>query len=459
MQDEFSPSQFLRSDVYPRIDAVAAGLLDNLAPMSRSSNGSYVMHCPRCKKKEAFYYPGSGYINCPRKENCGEPTSIWDALLFCDFSQKEIFTVLCSAAGVEPPKRDKSSNRQKAPDSEQISIGKAAFRITQAMAKANADVMNRFQNERGYSDQQMATMRLGYYSTPEEFLKQLSAYGFTIQQAASHGYVEFDEENPKRFWSNLSGRIVGYWPHADGQTRLWGRLPTGAGSSKVAKYKFSPTLKKDIPYLFNLRKQTVFVCVEGTLDAWALQHACIWGAAIGGASINSGQALFLSKRGISEVAHMVDGDNAGWNGAITTIRNCEALGIVTSIIPLGSGMDDADAMYRAGKADQLHKMVHERMNAGMYLALMLKGAYAQNELDLQLISRVFRAVSALTTTSRNVFHHHTAILGLSVDLREEASRQFASLILSGCTFGEAAMLVKRKTGYTISINKTEEENA
>lgn len=454
MVDDFSPTDFLRTDVYPKLDVVAEGLVDSLNPTARNTSGSYVMCCPQCDKREAYYFPGSAYINCPRAKKCGKPTSIWDALLHCSYKQNEIFSVLCSAAGVQPPKREPRQNRANCKaEPEQITIGKAVFRVTQEMARSNHEALRTFQVERGYSDQQMKAMRLGFYTNPEDLLQQLSAYGFGIEEAAKYGYVEFDPENRERVWSNLTGRIVGYWPNADGHARLWGRIPTSKGPDGVAKYKFSPSLKKDIPYLFHQRKQTVLVCVEGTLDAWALQHANIWGCGIGGASINSGQAVFLSQRGISEVAHMVDGDPAGWNGAVTSIRNCESLGIITSIIPLGSGMDDADALLRAGKEEKLHTLLSQRQNAGMYLANLLKGAYAQPSIDLQLISRIFRAVESLTSTSRNVFSHHTQILGLNVDLREEAARQFASLILSGCTVDEAASLVRRKSNYIINLTK------
>ena len=83
--NEFSPSDFLRREVYPRLDAVAEHLLDSLEPKPRSTSGSYPLICPECKAKEAFYFPFHGYINCPRKNECGNSTSLWDAMLFCGY--------------------------------------------------------------------------------------------------------------------------------------------------------------------------------------------------------------------------------------------------------------------------------------------------------------------------------------------------------------------------------------
>ncbi|MCT7340126.1 hypothetical protein N5K55_03555 (plasmid) [Pseudomonas aeruginosa] len=95
-----------------------------------------------------------------------------------------------------------------------------------------------------------------------------------------------------------------------------------------------------------------------------------WGTAIGQASINAGQAAFLAGEGVTEVAHMVDGDIAGYEGGIVSIRNCEPAGIVTAIVPLGQGMDDPDALRKAGRTAEFEKLIAARMNAGEFLARM-----------------------------------------------------------------------------------------
>jgi DNA primase len=332
--NEFSPTEFLHREVYPQLDAVEANLLDGLHPKPKTASGSYPLTCPACSAKEGFYYPFSGYINCPRKKDCGKSTSVWDGLLKCGYTQAEIFSTLCDAANVQPPKRDQGNTANNSTQNE-VRIGKAVWIITQRMASDNAAELKRFQVERGYTAEQMAAMRLGFFSSPADLLTKLSAYGHSKTDAVERGYVEVDDK--EELLPGLSGRIIGYWPHPDGDDRLWGRIPTGSGDKVIKKYKFALKLKKDIPYLFNQRKSSVLVCVEGNMDAWAMQLSDLWGCAVGGASINSKQALYLQNRGITELAHMVDGDTAGWNGAITSIRNCESLGIVTSIIALGAG--------------------------------------------------------------------------------------------------------------------------
>lgn len=447
---DFSPSEFLRKEVYPRLDAVEANLLNGLDPKPKTNSGSYPLTCPACKAKEGFYYPTSAFINCPRKNECGKTTSVWDAMLACGYTQSEIFSILCEAANVEPPKRNQP-NTPAAASNNDVRIGKAVWLITQKLASENPSALKQFQADRGYTNEQMAAMRLGYYTTPEDLIARLKPYGYTLNDAAERGYVELDDNGT--VIPGLAGRVIGYWPHTDGDDRLWGRIPVGAGDRKVKKYKFAAKLKKDIPYLYNQRKQGVLVCVEGTMDAWALQLSDIWGCAVGGAQINTAQALHFQQRGISEVAHMVDGDNAGWNGALLSIKNCETLNIVTSIIPLGAGMDDADALLRAGKSETLKAQVAKRMNAGRYLALMLRAQYQVAAPDLQAINRIHATADCLTPTSKIVFDELAARFGIRPDLRLEAGRLLGELLRAGLNLNEAIGNVTRRTGYTITIEK------
>lgn len=449
--NEFSPSDFLRREVYPRLDAVAEHLLDSLEPKPRSTSGSYPLICPECKAKEAFYFPFHGYINCPRKNECGNSTSLWDAMLFCGYEHNEIFSALCKAAGVSPPKRELQTGSAQAPAVVETRIGKAIWQITQKMAAEHKDALKRFQDDRGYTDKQMAAMRLGYYTSGDDILAKLKSLGFTKDEAVERGYIEVDAKGS--VLTGLAGRVIGYWQHTDGEDRLWGRIISGSGDGDVKKYKFALHLKKDIPYLYSNRKRGLLVCVEGTMDAWALQHADIWGCAVGGASINGAQALYMQNRGVTELAHMVDGDQAGWNGALTSIRNCEALNIVVSVIPLGAGMDDADALLRSGKIDVLQTLVVKRMNAGRYMALMLRQLYNVASPDLQAINRIYATSESLTQTSRIVFDKYAVLLGVRPDLRLEAGRLFSNLLSAGLTMDEAISNVRRRTGHVITIEK------
>lgn len=456
-----SITDFLKDSVYPRLDAVDRGLLDHFQPTSRTSaSGSYTLVCPRCAEKEAFYIPGSSHINCPRKNECGDPTSLWDAMLDAGYKNSEIVTVLCDAVGVEPPKNGKpeSGRASSADQPPEISAGQAIMQVTQHLAKKHSALLKELQTDRGLTDAQMESMRLGVYTTPQEVLSLLEKRGISRQVAIDKGYVEVDKDDSSKLTPGLTNRIIGYWPHPDGDVRLWGRLASGKGDKNNKKYRFSRNLKKDIPFLFGRRQKGIAIGVEGTFDAWAFQFAELWGMALGQSSLNPAQAAFLVSKGVTEFAYMTDGDIAGYEGGLTSIRNGESAGLIVGIIPLGEGMDDADAMRKGGKADQLRDMVEKRMNAGEYLARMCSFYLSCTPPDLRAINRVYSIAETLTPVSAMVWKDYSASLGLSFDPERAAASSFAGLIRAGISVSEATAIVHRNTGFRISITNEAANN-
>ena len=458
---EQSITEFLKDRVYPRLDAVERGLFDHFQPASRlSGSGSYTLICPACGAKEGFYFPGSTHINCPRKIECGNSTSIWDAMLEAGYQNSEIVKVLCETVGVEPPKPDKQSNgRSGSPDQPvQITAGTAIFQVTQYLATKHPSLLKELQDDRGLTKEQMEAMRLGVYTTPSEVLELLSKRGISREVAVEKGYVEVDAVDSSKLTTGLTNRVVGYWPHPDGDIRLWGRLASGKGDDRQKKYRFAAKMKKDIPYLFSMRKKGVAVGIEGTFDAWSFHFAGLWGMALGQASLNPAQAAYLASKGVHEFAYVTDGDFAGYEGGLITIRNGESAGIVVGIIALGQGMDDADAIRKAGKLDHLNAMVENRINAGEYLARMCSYYLACTPPDLKGINQVLSAAECLTPVSAVVWKDFSASLGIRLDGEREAATRFSGLLAAGLTVREAASIVQRNTGYRITITNEAESN-
>lgn len=455
-----SITEFLRERVYPRLDAVDRGLLDHFQPGRLTGAGSYILKCPACGAKEGFYFPGSSHINCPRKNECGDSTSIWDAMLVAGYQNSEVVTVLCEAAGVEPPKTEKPSNGRPTNTDQppEVSAGQAIVQVTQHLAAKYPALLKELQADRGLTDEQMATMRLGLYTSPSEVLTLLAKKGISRDVAIDKGYVEVNEDDKSKLTTGLTNRVVGYWPHPDGDVRLWGRVASGKGDDGIKKYRFAKKLKKEIPYLFSLRKQGIAIGVEGTFDAWSFQFAGLWGMALGQASLNPAQAAYLVSKGVTEFAYMTDGDIAGYEGGLATIRNGESVGIVVGVIPLGQGMDDADAMRKAGKLDQLKDMVENRINAGEYLARMCCYYLSCSPPDIRAVNRVLTAAEFLTPISAAVWKDYSASLGISFDAERTAATSFAGLLSSGLSVRESASIVHRNTGYRITINLEAERN-
>lgn len=454
-------SEFLRERVYPRLDAVERGLLDHFQPNSRpSGSGSYILRCPACGAKEGFYFPGSSVINCPRKIECGETTSLWDAMLEAGYQNGEIVKVLCETVGVEPPKpRGQTNNRSASSDQPaEVTAGNAIFQVTQFLAAKHPALLKELQSDRGLTTEQMEMMRLGVYTTPSEVLELLGKRGITRAVAIEKGYVEVDADDETKLTTGLTNRVVGYWPHPDGDIRLWGRLASGKGDDRQKKYRFASKMKKDIPYLFSMRKKGIAIGIEGTFDAWSFHFAGLWGMALGQASLNAAQAAFLASKGVTEFAYVTDGDFAGYEGGLVTIRNGESAGIVVGVIPLGRGMDDADAMRKAGKLEQLKTMVENRINAGEYLARMCSYYLSCTPPDIRGINQVLSTAESLTPISEAVWKDFSASLGLRLDGEREAASRFAGLISAGLSVRESSSIVQRNTGYRITITHEADTN-
>lgn len=458
-------TEFLKEKVYPEIDAVEAGLLDHLKPSGSSSAGAYQLNCPACGENRAFYYIGNSVIQCNRRNNCkSRTTSIWDALEKTGMSGREIVTILCAKARVEPPefrparqgqRPSPATSSGKPTDTQTMPTkpGTAIFKVTQQLASVNQAILKKLQADRGYSDADMAAMRLGVYTTAKQVLAGLEALGVTKEVARSKGYIGYDDARPDYLYEVMDGRVVGYWPHEDGDVRLWGRIPAGDSTEQVKKYRFTKSLIKDIPYLFSKRHGSMPICVEGTLDAWALQLLGHWGTAIGQASINPAQAVHMVSKGVIEAAHLVDGDVAGYDGAIASIRACESVGITLSIIVLGSGMDDADAMRRDGKSEQLVELIRNRMNAGQYLAHYCAAHLSKPTPDLRAVAYIRGIAKNLTPTSMRYWKDFAMSLNVYVDEEAEAIRVLSGLVAAGMPVGESLRQVQRRTGHIITIQK------
>lgn len=448
-------SDFIKEKVYPNLDAVEAGLLNSLHPATQSTNGSYKLDCPKCGKPEAFYYPTRSLVQCNRKIECGKSTSIWDVLVAERMTNKEILSLLCEKARVELPDNKQQNNGASGANSRPLGMspGRAIIQVTQQLAEQNPKILSMLQADRGYSDEDMRTMRFGVYTTADEVMKLLEARGVSKEVAAEKGYIGYDMNNPNKLWSGMAGRVIGYWPHPDGDVRLWGRLPAGKGDKQNPKYRFADGLKKDIPYLFSKRQQSVVVAVEGTIDAWAIQLEEQWGVGIGQASINSAQAAFFVTQGIEEAAHFIDGDTAGYEGALSSIRACESVGITLGIIALGKGLDDPDAMRRSGRGKELREMIANRLNAGEFLAHYCVALLSATPPDLRGVSRIRHAARCLGPVSARRWDDMSRSLGIHLDPQEEALRLLSGYIDAGLSMTDSLYQVQKRTGVNIRFEQ------
>jgi DNA primase len=302
-------TQQLKELVYPSLNAVEAGLVDHLHPKGSSGHRAYSLDCPACGESDrAFYYPGSAYINCNRKNQCGATTSIWDAIAVNHSSNKEIVDALYAAAGIpQLPTRSTEFSKQDF-------IKKKSHENLLACPQA----MDYLQG-RGWSLEEIKAAPIGMMPKKEE-------------------------SNP---WEN---RIIGWWKQPDGTDKIWGRTFVDAHP----KYKYSINSSRDIPYLadhnLNRSAQNVLV-VEGVLDALRLVVNNIPAIAIGSCHPSQAQVRYMASRPSCYI-FWIDNDVAGRRAALDIWKSFAALDIDIGVMQAHpeDGKDPDEFITRQGKA-------------------------------------------------------------------------------------------------------------
>ena len=126
---------------------------------------------------------------------------------------------------------------------------------------------------------------------------------------------------------------------------------------------------KTVPYRFrDVQRKGVVIAVEGPLDAERMSVNGLPAIAIGGANVILEQAKYLVSRGVNSLIHLTDGDKAGYEGGLSTIKNCEPLGISTYIATIPEGKDDPDALLSKEGAEPLLAILDAALSGGAYLA-------------------------------------------------------------------------------------------
>lgn len=431
---------FLIDVVIPQLDAAEAGLLDEFNPKRKTRY--WVMDCPTCQRVGgAFYYPGHGHVNCSHKKNCGKTVTIWDLVEGKHGGdRKETFRRLCEAAGVAPPAREGEMT-----DEHRLAVTTRAALKT-ALA-SNAAAGHYLEVKRGYSRDIWDRLDLGFYSSARWMEATLRQKGASVDLARSWEILP----NPKYPESLMADRIVGWWRQPDGGMRLWGRL-MGDGSDENPKYRYSSGMSRTIPYGFRKPGRNTLAVVEGPMDKCALEILGVPACASGGNCIIPAQALYLAEQGVESLVYVIDADKAGEDGAVSTIRNCESLGITCFFATPPQGMD-VDEMYRAGMQADINAMMETAVNAGALLAKQyLNGGPTRAEFERTRDAWRLRGV--LGAYSWATFQRVMRGAGIEVmPVNAEAARLMATLLTEGCRLEDAQEIVARRYGLAITISE------
>jgi hypothetical protein len=442
-------TQFLNEEVYPRLDAVQAGFLESLSPSQLKSSGSYNLICPRCKHKErsAFYFPGSRTIQCPRKNKCADPTSLFDFIAETrHLSNGEVIKALADAVGVSLPDDNRPARASAASARQQRDTLLKTFK---GFLMQSPPALNYLRQERGFSDAQIDQMDLGFYPDQISVQDALAASGFNMDTAGEWMIID-PTLDTSRETHPMHGRIVGLWPQPDGGVRLWGRRIDGV---KQTKYLFADGLKKTVPYRYVPHHKGILVCVEGTLDADSLALCGIPACAIGGAHVIRQQARHFVQTGTRRLIHLIDGDIAGRRGGLSTVRICEALGIETLIAEIPPGEDDPDALRQKGQINTLFEILNNARTGGEFAALTLMASLDDTGREQHLVFGEYERLGRdLTSSSRASFQSVFHRFGIELeDNMTGALRTAWHLAEVGLELPDIQRVIERKFSLQLSL--------
>lgn len=439
---------FFEQEVFPYLDAVDAGFLNNLNPkLSKGSKVSYSLDCPSCNARgRAFYYPGSAFIVCNRRENCGS-TGLWSFLKDQGHSGADIRDMLCAAVGKSPPSSDKQNPSGK---TNQYKLVSAVKKLLIAELWANPKAVDYLTNERKLSKSDITKLELGFYSSEAKIRATISDMNLDMGLAGELGYINTNPQSP----FELTNRVVGFWDAPNGDMRLWGRT---LGDDGRKKYHYSSGLSKDMPYGFKSTGK-MLVAVEGVFDRASLFLTGIPSVAVGGNCITNGQASFLAEKRIQDLLFITDAGEAAIKGALTTIAVCEPLGINTYFAAIKESGDDIDQLRIDGKTEVIHDYVNDSLSGGEYLAAyllrMLEKKAVEGNADWR---RIERLIPILGAQSRLRFDAAVKRLGLTIPSIEQKSvRLFGDLCDGGLSIKEAAQIVESRFNVTIDIGHKED---
>lgn len=438
----------LFADVIPSIDVVDAGLLDHLNPSSgKSCSGgySYSLDCPKCAEKgirRAFYYAGSGAVVCNRRVEC-ESTSIWDVLLNSGLSADHVISRLYSLSAYERPNKAVQQSK---------SAAIILRDILRSTLLGNDDILRSFCASRHMSRDDVVRLGYGFYPSKAFVTKVIQNHKLNRKECIDLGYIPEDDNPHDRF----ANRIVGFWEMSDRRPRIWGRCIQRSPQKPTLKYIYTSSehgFTRVTPYMFYRKEKGKLYVSEGMLDADSLhlvKH--VWSCAVGSNLINGAQASFLAAHHVSEIAFISDGDRAGLIGAIKSVFNAEAVGLEIHLCILSAEDQDIDYLREQGNLTQIDNILANEQTAALFLADVF--ATATREDDRKILTIFSNRFHDLSTRTRNAFNDSVRSSGYSFSPENEAVKVFSTLLSNGFPAEQAARIIQRKYGFTITIEAT-----
>ena len=370
----------LRRDIYPRI------AVDQLWGEVKEKADYFIAKCPGCGKYEAYIYKANGtnglQLNCNRLDECAFSISAWEQIaqnngLNPDIDKGAIYKKLAEMAGYDLT----DSRYSYDPEKESKKESKAALmdKFYQwskdlLFSKQEAKETLEYLRRRGYTDEIIKKMGLGYFPNNDEIKNYLSECGFKDSEIDSSGLINYKQDgiqakdNKGKIYTvmipdreNVGVVVRTIYPEKD--------LPEG-----LQKYRYSFGMTLDYPSnISNARKSNPLIVVEGFLDcnlarAMGLENV----ASTGTNSLNDKQIKNLEILSFKQVIINFDTDKkAGREGTAKTI---EKIYRSTSIkpfvlrIPESLGCKDPDEVITKYGIEKYRELLNNVVPGSVWLA-------------------------------------------------------------------------------------------
>ncbi|OQC00077.1 MAG: Replicative DNA helicase [Firmicutes bacterium ADurb.Bin099] len=338
-------------EIYLRLNREEA--LRDLEPTLK---GDYIeLLCPSCKKRRAFIYKNGITIKCNRTNDCGYKQSLWDYIQGTKkLDNQGTLRELAKLSGYNLPEGYTFNEAKYIEEKTKEDLLEKALSLfkSKLIDKDGAQVLA-YLRGRGYSEQDIIDIDLGFIPPPAEIIKYLKAQGYKEEAIRGSGLLTsgFGETHslaiPSRdFIGKLQGFIV--------RSIL---TEEELKKTEKPKYLYNAGLKRG-DYFFNidrnLRDKSIII-VEGYLDALLGTLRGLEGIVSAGANvITENQLNNAIKYGATSFILALDNDKAGTEGTERALRLIQSKGLKGYVSQLPEGYKDPEELIMAKGIDALN---------------------------------------------------------------------------------------------------------
>ena len=220
----------------------------------------------------------------------------------------------------------------------------------------------KYLKQRGYSEDEIKNMELGYFPGCEETTQHLKDQDFSIEEIYAvfkwinmNGKLYREEYKVAIPYKDVAGRLIGFY----------GRLIRQLNEGEKEKEKYKPFTKaegiKNTPFLmWQAKGEKEIIVVEGFFDALIPTQKGVKGViATGNAHLNEKQVENIMKYGEKRFILAFDNDPSGLKGTERAIDLLCKKGIKTFVAIIPEGYKDPDELERAKGIEAFKKVIKE----------------------------------------------------------------------------------------------------